>query len=143
MRTSFSWVKFMVKPILAAMFALALLAGSAVGAELECQKFLAGTWTGQGDMGGTQFDNRYLFNTDGSFETRNRYHSPGAEWTEQTLAGTWTAVADPETPQGCAVTMNVVFEQDGMSGSSSSTSTFLRVDADTFSSMGYPMQRQN
>lgn len=131
------------------------------GGPLDCATFMVGRWVGQGAFSGfgqsVELDNRYTFNADGTFETVNRYRSGEDDWTEQVAAGTWTAeleVYDPEVdgplPDGidpsaieaCSVTMETVQEGGGFSVSGSSTSSYVKVDEDTFSTMDFEMHRQ-
>ncbi len=114
--------------------------GSAQG----CQAFLVGTWTAQGPhdlLGETrELDYRYAFGADGRYETNMRYRNPGAQWQDHEMRGTWTASPEggPQSRQ-CALQLNV--DQDGMTGSS--TSTVTMVDDNSLDlGMGVVLRRQ-
>ncbi|UYN99842.1 MAG: hypothetical protein KIT02_00945 [Devosia sp.] len=137
------------------------MAQDAAPAPLDCTSFMVGEWVGQGEFSGfgqsVELDNRYTFNDDGTFETVNRYKSGDDDWTEQVATGTWTTeleVYDPEVDgplpedidpsaiEACSVTMETVQEGEGFSVSGSSTSSYVKVDEDTFSTMDFEMHRQ-
>jgi hypothetical protein len=120
--------------------ALGFLAVRASAAPPDCPTFLTGQWVGKGDFEAfgrtTKVDNKYSYNKDGSFETLNRFLGEGGIWQEQRVRGSWTAARGKGRTE-CRVTMNGKFESEG----TSSTSTFDIIDANTFRSLGFDMQR--
>ncbi|MBS7696209.1 MULTISPECIES: hypothetical protein [unclassified Chelatococcus] len=131
-----------MKAHIAALSIIAVLGvGRTAGAgDLDCAAFLTGAWTGRGEveMFGTksEVDNAYTFGADGSFRTINRYRSQDADWSEQDVSGTWTAMSGTDAGS-CEVRMETT--GDGMTAST--TTTYTRVDDDTFSPMGFRMER--
>ncbi|TFF27176.1 hypothetical protein E3C22_01470 [Jiella endophytica] len=126
--------------------ALLATASASIAAELDCTAFMTGKWVGTGEgPGGSPYelDNTYTFKADGSFETVNRFRSPGKDWSEQAVTGEWTAEPDKDQPDGCAVSMTSTYESDGMSSSSSSVATYVRIDDKTLSTMDFVMHRQD
>ena len=85
-------------------------------------------------------DNAYTYNDDGTFLTVNRFKNGDSEWQEQSVSGTWSAAPGDEA-QTCTLEMASTFENDGFTGSSSSSSTVVYIDADTFRSMDFDMHR--
>ncbi|MBO0906336.1 hypothetical protein [Jiella sonneratiae] len=110
-------------------------------ADLDCTAYMTGKWVGTGAAPGgiaMELQNIYSFTADGDFETINRYRAPGKEWSEQTVTGEWTAKPDTDAPQGCAVSMTSTDE----SGSATSVATYVRIDDETLSTMGFEMHRE-
>ncbi len=125
---------------LSAVLGLCLGLPAAQAASLDCTAFLTGQWAGKGsiDVFGskTELDNAYTYGADGTFKTLNRFKGQSGEWEEQQVSGKWSA-APGDGPNDCTVTMS----SEGEGFSSSSTSTFVKVDDATFSSLGFNMIR--
>lgn len=124
------------------MTGMMLAAGGVSATETDCADYLLGQWAGTGTMGKTELESAYSFGEDGRFETISRFRSPGKDWTEQVAQGSWTVVTDPARPEACHVTLLSEFDMGGVTGSTKSTVTYMRVDEASFSNMGFLMQRQ-
>lgn len=128
-----------------ALFLLLVSPTSANAEALDCQSYLTGHWVGVGEVEtfgqSIKVDNRIWLHADGSFRSENKFQTPGKAWQEQTMEGKWSAEPGEEA-DACRVSMAIEGTlENGGNYSSSSTSTYIVVDADTFTSLDFPMTR--
>ena len=128
------------------VFALLLpLAGPALAEDIDCTDFMTGKWVGVGEVSNfgqiINVDNTLILDADGTFKTAYRFQHKGQDWQQQTMEGAWTAQSG-EDAGTCAVSMAIEGTlENGGSYSSSSQSTYVIIDADTVTSMDFPLQR--
>ena len=129
----------MIVPILTLLLATGGVPGQKGPAD-GCTRFLTGDWAGKGtvkDFGpAIQVENVASYSGQGTYATRSRYRGADEKWTEQRLAGTWSATNGPK--RGFC---KLVMKSGGRDFGGSSTSDIQVINADTFRSLGFDMHR--
>ncbi|CAD5300019.1 conserved exported hypothetical protein [Bosea sp. 62] len=123
-------------PLLAALLGSAGIASAAT----DCRGTLTGRWVTKGDvdmgLAKVKVDNRDVYNADGSFRAVRRFVNQEGKWEEQVTSGQWTA--KPGSGAGeCVLEMSSKSEF----GNSSSSTTVIVVDRNTFRSFGVDAKR--